>query len=130
MLVIKGVGHRQRPPTKGANVRSCFYGIHYVVGSERNPRVVELHLCLVLPQRRAPPTTSAAAEAQRAASGTGGRLGESWAERTFGRMRKVCERDGLFASSTIFEEKLCDPLGVGGEMWRSRFSLQNTMGFL
>ena len=49
LIVIKGVGDTERPPI--AAVHSTFFGVHYVIGADRNPRVVEAHLCLILPSR-------------------------------------------------------------------------------
>jgi hypothetical protein len=46
-VIIKGVGETQRPSPHV--VRSVHYGLHYVVGKEKHPRVVEAHVCLILP---------------------------------------------------------------------------------
>lgn len=45
LLIIKSVGASQRP----SEVPSVLFATHYVVGSERNPRVIEAHLCLIQP---------------------------------------------------------------------------------
>jgi hypothetical protein len=47
LLIIKGVGEKQRPNPQ--SVRSVHFGIHYVTGEDRSPRVVEAHLALLLP---------------------------------------------------------------------------------
>ena len=49
LLIIKGVGTRERPPDTLVGIESVFFGVHYVIGADRNPRVVEMHLCLVTP---------------------------------------------------------------------------------
>ena len=66
VVVIKGVGEAQRPsPTA---VRTVHFGVHYVVGQDRSPRVVEAHLCLVLPVHK----TGAAPSASKASVSTTG----------------------------------------------------------
>lgn len=54
LLVIKGIGEVQQLCTKGL-CRSVHFGVHYVIGQDRSPRVVEGHLCLILPSP--PPPT-------------------------------------------------------------------------
>ena len=50
LVIIKGVGTRQRPPS---GVPSVHYGLHYYVGpDEKLPRVIEAHCCLIEPSGR------------------------------------------------------------------------------
>ena len=54
LLVIKGIGEVQQLCTEGL-CRSVHYGLHYVIGQDRSPRVVEAHLCLIEPLSPSPP---------------------------------------------------------------------------
>jgi hypothetical protein len=46
LLIIKGVGEKQRPQ---CHVRSVFFGLHYYVGEDKHARVIEAHACLIMP---------------------------------------------------------------------------------
>ena len=54
LLVIKGIGEVQQLCTEGL-CRSVHYGLHYVIGQDRSPRMVEAHLCLIEPLSPSPP---------------------------------------------------------------------------
>ena len=63
LLVIKGVGDHARPPR--SHVHTVFFGVHYVIGrDDRQPRVVEAHLCLILPTGYAAAPAEATPEAE------------------------------------------------------------------
>ena len=57
LVIIKGVGEAQRPP---AHVPSVHYGLHYYLGKEKHPRVIEAHACLIRPAATGSATGSAA----------------------------------------------------------------------
>ena len=106
VLIIKGVGTSQRPPERAEGVESTYFGVHYVIGSDRNPRVVEMHLCLITPIRV---DSDEPAEERRA-----DQWAAEWVVKTFETLRRRCRRDGLRTGVTMFEEALADPLGAGG----------------
>ena len=76
LVVIKGVGEAQRPPPHHPGVPSVFLGIHYVIGEDRNPRVVEAHLCLVRPAA-ATGVKAVGADGGSSSSGGSGGVGEA-----------------------------------------------------
>jgi len=116
LLIIKGVGEKQRPNPQ--SVRSVHFGIHYVTGEDRSPRVVEAHLALLLPTNWAhaaaahawlarvlqaagaklPTTAALAADAALLTNLT---PSERWVLQTYSTLERRCERDGLRTGVTI-----------------------------
>ncbi len=73
LLIIKGVGGTQRPAAP--HVRSVHFGVHFVTGEDRSPRVVEAHLALLLPRDWAHADAAQAWLARGRAAGAGARAG-------------------------------------------------------
>ena len=114
LVIIKGVGETQRPSPEV--VRSVYLGLHYVIGQERHPRIVEAHVCLILPA-----TMEGGGSGGDGGGGgvAGGGVGPSlpppqihpdmspsdrWVVQTFLTMQRRCRRRGLRTSATVLRD--------------------------
>ena len=123
LLIIKGVGENQRPSPHV--VRSSHLGLHYVVhNKEKHPRVVEAHVCLILPTTH----PSALVPPESALPGTGDKGGaamrepppppppleasegaddiERWVITTYKTVERRSKQHGLQTGTTICEEQM------------------------
>ena len=123
LVIIKGVGNNRPSPDA---IRSVYFALHYVVHrAEKHPRVVEAHVCLILPGEAsggARLTGGCKGEGE----GEGGRKGEVkgalpplvipedaandlppsdlWMLQTYATIEKRCKREGIRTGVTYFEE--------------------------
>ena len=123
LLIIKGVGENQRPSPHV--VRSSHLGLHYVVhNKEKHPRVVEAHVCLILPTTH----PSVLVPPESALPGTGDKGGaavrepppppppleasegaddiERWVITTYKTVERRSKQHGLQTGTTICEEQM------------------------
>ena len=103
LVIIKGVGQTQRPSP--SVVRSVYLGLHYVIGKEKHPRVVEAHVCLILPTGHpsdaisyGTPAPFPPVEVPSDADSS-----DSWILRTFATMERRSKRHGLRTGLSFFE---------------------------
>ena len=103
LVIIKGVGQTQRPAQ--SVIRSVYLGLHYVIGKEKHPRVVEAHVCLVLPRGHPCCAISAGATPPYAPLEVPEDADESdaWLLRTFATMERRLPRHGLRTGLSFFE---------------------------
>jgi hypothetical protein len=105
LLIVKGVDsvarHRSEPMISDKSVPSVFMGIHYFLGRDPKPRVVEAHLALIQPagaEREIPYDLCA---------GYNRDDPDSWVLCTFAAVEQRCSRHGLYHGTTeLPEEKL------------------------
>jgi hypothetical protein len=118
LVIIKGVGETQRPSAHA--VRSVYFGLHYVVHcAEKHPRVVEAHVCLVLPPEHPAEVLSRERALGAGADGADGappplpplvipdeglESTDKWMLQTFATVEKRCRRQGLNTGVNYFEE--------------------------
>ena len=102
-MIIKGVGSTQRPSQ--AIVRSVYLGLHYVIGREKHPRVVEAHVCLILPKGHECCAISAGQAPPYAPLEVpeGTDSSDSWILRTYATMERRHKRHGLRTGLAFFE---------------------------
>ena len=100
-------------------MRSVYYGLHYFVGREKRPRVIEAHACLVVPTAMAAHRTAAGAADGAAAAAEGGAGGgaaataggaaldadDRWVLSTFDALERRVNSDGVRTGTTMMLER-------------------------
>ena len=100
LLVIKGIGE-SGSQFSNKIVKSLHYGLHYAIGSDRSsPRVVESHLCLILPKDWSEDTIALAAGSS---EGSAERNSDAWVLQTFAAVEKRVQKEGLWTGVTLFD---------------------------
>ena len=100
LLVIKGLDQKGAAEVTRV-VRSVHFGLHFVIGKDRNVRVVEAHLCLILPRAFQGAAPSGPAAARRC--GGDARSSDQWVLQTFDAVERRVKADGLRTGVTLFE---------------------------
>ena len=100
LLVIKGIGE-SGSQFSNKIVKSLHYGLHYAIGSDRSsPRVVESHLCLILPKDWSEDTIALATGSS---EGSAERNSDAWVLQTFAAVEKRVQKEGLWTGVTLFD---------------------------
>ena len=109
LLIVKGVDsvarHRTEPMISHASVPSVFLGIHYFLGRDPKPRVIEAHLALIQPEGEEPFAEYDLTEGDGISYDRDDPDG--WVLSTFAAARRRSEKHGLLQGTTeLPEEKL------------------------
>lgn len=101
LLIVKGADSEAgRSSTALLPVPAAFLGIHYFLGKDTKPRVVEAHVALIEPTCRAPTASEVAAKAAAEAGEFEAASPDGWVHSTFAACVRRCLWHGLHTGRT------------------------------